>query len=77
VRGYTFPFTLYAKKEVQEFVFTCGLGAFTHKGFGMLDLANADISKRATPYEDFKRKFPKPQLAPYQPKVDRQEKLIE
>jgi len=51
VRGYTFPFTLYAAKEVQEFVFTCGLGAYTHKGFGMLDIANSDPSKRAEVYE--------------------------
>ena len=51
VRGYTFPFTLYAAKEVQKFVFTEGLGAFTHKGFGMLDLANTDPSKRTTPYK--------------------------
>lgn len=51
VRGYTFPFTLYAAKEVQEFVFTCGLGSYTHKGFGMLDIANSDPSKRAVKYE--------------------------
>jgi len=30
IRGYTFPFTLYAAKEIQEFVFNCGLGQFTH-----------------------------------------------
>lgn len=77
VRGYTFPFTLYAKKEVQEFVFICGLGAFTHKGFGMLDLANADPSQRATPYEEFTRKFPKPQLNPFQTKAERSEKIEE
>jgi len=51
VRGYTFPFVLYAAKEVQEFVFTEGLGSFAHKGFGMLDLANTDPSKRTTPYK--------------------------
>jgi CRISPR-associated endoribonuclease Cas6 len=51
IRGYTFPFTLYAAKEVQEFVFTCGLGSYTHKGFGMLDLANSDPSKRAIAYD--------------------------
>ena len=50
IRGYTFPFTLYAAVEVQEFVFTEGLGAFTHKGFGMLDIANSDPSQRTTPY---------------------------
>ncbi len=51
VRGYTFPFTLYAAKEVQEFVFHSGLGQFTHKGFGMLDVANADPNKRIIKYE--------------------------
>ena len=50
VRGYTFPFVLYAAKEVQEFVFNGGMGSFTHKGFGMLDLANMDPSKRTTAY---------------------------
>ncbi len=50
VRGYTFPFTLYAAHEVQEFVFTEGIGSFTHKGFGMLDIANSDPSQRTTPY---------------------------
>ena len=50
VRGYTLPFTLYAAKEVQEFVFITGLGAFTHKGFGMLDLANTDPTQRTTLY---------------------------
>ncbi|BDD09868.1 hypothetical protein FUAX_23000 [Fulvitalea axinellae] len=51
VRGYTFPFTLFATKEVQEFVFTCGMGAYTHKGFGMLDIANSDPSVRTVKYE--------------------------
>ena len=50
VRGYTLPFTLYADEKVQQFVFDCGLGVFTHKGFGMLDLANADPNQRTTPY---------------------------
>lgn len=45
VRGYTFPFKLYAAPEVQNFVFTCGLGNFAHKGFGMLDSANANPGK--------------------------------
>jgi CRISPR-associated endoribonuclease Cas6 len=54
VRGYTLPFTLYAAPEVQDFVFRCGLGAFTHKGFGMLDLANHAPSQRTEPYK-FKR----------------------
>lgn len=51
IRGYTFPFTLYAAKEVQEFVFHCGLGYFTHKGFGMLDMANTNPKSRAVQYE--------------------------
>ncbi|MDZ7606687.1 MAG: CRISPR-associated endoribonuclease Cas6 [Cyclobacteriaceae bacterium] len=50
VRGYTFPFILYAAHEVQEFVFNEGIGSFTHKGFGMLDIANSDPSQRTTPY---------------------------
>ncbi len=48
VRGYTFPFTLYAAKEVQQFVYENGLGYFTHKGFGMLDVANNDSIHRPT-----------------------------
>jgi len=51
VRGYTFPFTLYAAPEVQKFVFILGLGAFTHKGFGMLDIANIDPTKRTKEYK--------------------------
>ncbi len=50
IRGYTFPFTLYAAPEVQHFVFICGLGAFAYKGFGMLDIANSDPSKRTIEY---------------------------
>jgi CRISPR-associated endoribonuclease Cas6 len=51
VRGYTFPFTLYADPEVQKFVFNSGLGVLTERGFGMLDIANADPNSRITPYE--------------------------
>lgn len=51
VRGYTFPFTLYAAREVQQFVYENGLGQFTHKGFGMLDIANNDSIHRATEQE--------------------------
>lgn len=51
VRGYTFPFVLYAAPPVQEFIFTNGLGTYTHKGFGMLDLANADPGKSTQRYE--------------------------
>lgn len=39
VRGYTFPFTLYAPPAVHKFIFENGLGQCTHKGFGMLDLS--------------------------------------
>jgi CRISPR-associated endoribonuclease Cas6 len=45
VRGYTFPFTLYAPQPVQQFVYENGLGYFSHKGFGMLDVANASSVK--------------------------------
>jgi CRISPR-associated endoribonuclease Cas6 len=45
IRGYTFPFTLYAAKDVQQFVYENGLGHFTFKGFGMLDIANNDSVK--------------------------------
>lgn len=51
IRGYTFPFTLYAEREVLEFVFNCGIGWFTHKGFGMLDMANADYHTRVEKFE--------------------------
>jgi CRISPR-associated endoribonuclease Cas6 len=51
VRGYTFPFTLYADPKVQQFLFDCGMGIFTHKGFGMLDIANVDPNQRTTPYQ--------------------------
>ncbi len=42
VRGYTFPFTMYAPQPVQQFVYEHGIGHFSHKGFGMLDVANSD-----------------------------------
>lgn len=51
VRGYTFPFTLYAAKEVQQFIYENGLGYFTHKGFGMLDVANNDSIQRAPQHD--------------------------
>ncbi|WP_420386462.1 CRISPR-associated endoribonuclease Cas6 [Roseivirga sp.] len=50
VRGYTLPFKLYAEKEVQEFLFHCGMGNYTYKGFGMLDIANADPTSRTEKY---------------------------
>ena len=46
VRGYTFPFTLYADKQVQEFIFIHGLGSLGDRGFGMLDIANSNPVKR-------------------------------
>ena len=50
VRGYTFPFTLYAAPLVQQFIFENGLGQLSHKGFGMIDVAgqnaiNADSAR--------------------------------
>jgi CRISPR-associated endoribonuclease Cas6 len=51
VRGYTFPFTLYAAKEVQQFIYENGLGQFTYKGFGMLDIANNDSVQNTTQEE--------------------------
>jgi CRISPR-associated endoribonuclease Cas6 len=51
VRGYTFPFTLFAPREVQDFVFTRGIGLFCEKGFGLADLANQDPTERTIPYE--------------------------
>lgn len=50
VRGYTFPFTLYADIKVQQFVFERGLGSVTRNGFGMLDLANTNPNTRTMPY---------------------------
>ncbi len=51
IRGYTFPFTLYAHQKVHEFVFINGIGIFTNKGFGMLDIANQGIKKHTVQYE--------------------------
>ncbi|MCB0494497.1 MAG: CRISPR-associated endoribonuclease Cas6 [Cyclobacteriaceae bacterium] len=51
VRGYTFPFSFYAEPEVKKFVFLNGLGALTHKGFGMIDVAHQDPNVRAEEYE--------------------------
>ena len=51
VRGYTFPFFFYAAPDLKEVVFLDGLGAFSHKGFGMIDLANVDPNERVEPYE--------------------------
>ena len=62
VRGYTLQFTLYAAPEVQDFVFTCGLGAFTHKGFGMLDLQTHPPGARPKTYTIKREGF-----VPYKP----------
>ncbi len=51
IRGYTLPFKLFAAKEVQNFVFDCGLGNYTHKGFGMLDIANVNPTDRTEKYK--------------------------
>tara|TARA_Y100000310_G_scaffold344352_1_gene456678 strand:+ start:168 stop:971 length:804 start_codon:yes stop_codon:yes gene_type:complete len=50
VRGYTFPFTLFAAPEVQAFVYTCGIGAMCCKGFGMLDVTNSNPVERTVPF---------------------------
>lgn len=48
VRGYTFPFELWADPEVHRFVLAQGIGAVTGRGFGMLDLAEASLAPTAT-----------------------------
>jgi CRISPR-associated endoribonuclease Cas6 len=50
LRGYTFPFTLYADKKVHEFIFECGMGALCNRGFGMVDLANHLEKQKTVPY---------------------------
>lgn len=55
IRGYTFPFILYAAPKVQSFIFNCGFGELTDQGFGMLDLAHSDPTQRSVPYEAFER----------------------
>ena len=51
VRGYTFPFKLYAPQPVQQFVYENGLGHFSHKGFGMLDVANHNVAPKTNGVE--------------------------
>ncbi len=51
IRGYTFPFKLYAPKQVQQFIFECGIGLLGEKGFGMIDIANQNPVERTVPYE--------------------------
>jgi CRISPR-associated endoribonuclease Cas6 len=50
LRGYTFPFTLYADRKVHEFVYENGMGAFSHRGFGMVDLADHLQKQKTVPY---------------------------
>jgi CRISPR-associated endoribonuclease Cas6 len=50
VRGYTFPFTLYAVPQIQNFVYDCGIGILTNHGLGMVDLSNTDFNTRTEPY---------------------------
>lgn len=51
VRGYTFPFTLFASVEVQSFLYENGLGLYTAKGFGMLDVSNQNTINKDEPQE--------------------------
>jgi CRISPR-associated endoribonuclease Cas6 len=51
VRGYVFPFTLYATEKMQEFIFFNGLGALPHKGFGMIDRIDHDKVVLTEPFE--------------------------
>lgn len=38
IRVYSFPFTLFAEPEVQEFIYNSGMGELNHLGLGMVDL---------------------------------------
>ncbi len=51
IRGYTLPFTLFADTEVQDFILNFGLGIYTNKGYGMLDLVEAHKTIRVPIYE--------------------------
>jgi CRISPR-associated endoribonuclease Cas6 len=51
VRGYTFPFSLYAHPKVHHFIFNGGFGEVADEGYGMLDIANADPLTRCVPYK--------------------------
>lgn len=50
VRGYTFPFTLFAASPVQQFIYDCGLGTFNDRGFGMVDLAGTGSERKTEKY---------------------------
>jgi CRISPR-associated endoribonuclease Cas6 len=51
LRGYTFPFTLYATEKMQEFIFYHGLGALPQKGYGMIDRVDHDKVVKTEPFE--------------------------
>ena len=42
LRGYTLPMAVYAHPTVQQFIFECGFGEYTDKGYGLLDIANVN-----------------------------------
>lgn len=50
IRGYTLPLTIYAHPEVQQFIYECGFGEYTNKGYGLLDIANANPLERVKPF---------------------------
>lgn len=47
IRGYTLPFTIFAHPTVQKFIFECGFGEYSTKGYGLLDIANSNPLERA------------------------------
>lgn len=51
VRGYTFPFELYAHPKVQQFIYENGFGELTNQGFGMLDVPVDNTTMRKTIFE--------------------------
>lgn len=47
IRGYTFPFELYADPKVQSFIYQNGFGELSGYGFGMLDIPqSAPLERR-------------------------------
>lgn len=46
IRGYTFPFSLYASEEVHDFIFQNGFGEFSSHGFGMIDYHDQSLVRR-------------------------------
>ncbi|MFY0606602.1 MAG: CRISPR-associated protein Cas6 [Cyclobacteriaceae bacterium] len=49
LRGYTFPFRLFAMPEIQDFIYTCGLGLQCASGYGMLDGTNGQSINSTSP----------------------------